>query len=111
MNIGHRIRTVRQKKKLTQKKLAEMIKKEPSFVSHIERNSRNVSVKLLHQIAQALEISPIEILSMGTNEFEKCIEKMVLLDEESLKKLNDYIDFLTMTQRRGERLGGDPLRN
>ena len=98
MDIGTRIREIRKKKRITQRKLAEVIGKEASFISHIERNSRNVSIRLLDQLAKALEVSPIEILAMGTTEFEQCIHKMVTLNEETLKKLNEYINFLSITQ-------------
>lgn len=100
MNIGERIRTLRRQKQLTQRKLAELIGKEASFISHIERNARNVSVRMLHSIATVLEISPIEILSLGTSEFEKCIEKMTRLDEAHLRKMSDYLDYLIQTQNR-----------
>ncbi len=100
MNIGKQIRAIRQKKRMTQKKLAELIGREGSFVSHIERNSRNVSVRLLSQIAQALETAPMEFFITGKDDYEKSIEKMSTLNEESLHKLNDYIDFLHLTQNK-----------
>lgn len=100
MNVGERIRICRRKRQLTQKKLAEMVGKEASFISHIERNARNVSVRMLHAIAKVLEISPLEILSLGANEFERCVEKLSRLDETNVKKVNDYVDYLTQTQNR-----------
>lgn len=100
MNIGDRIRTLRIKRQMTQKKLAELIGKEASFISHIERNARNISLRVLQSIARELGISPIEIISMGANDFEKCVEKMSKLDETGLRKVNDYLDFLVLTQKR-----------
>ncbi|MBI4971958.1 MAG: helix-turn-helix transcriptional regulator [Candidatus Omnitrophica bacterium] len=102
MNLGERIRTLRRQKQLTQKKLAELIGKEASFISHIERGARNVSVHLLHAIANGLEITPIEILSGGTNEFERCIQKISRLNEEGLRKTNEYVDFLLQAQIKKE---------
>jgi len=102
MNIGTRIKILRRKKRLTQRKLAELIGKESSFISHIERNARNVSFHLLLKISEALETSPIQLLSLGGNsEFELAVQKMNDLDEENLHKLNDYIEFLLMTQKKG----------
>ncbi len=100
MNIGEKIKTMRRKKRLTQAKLAELIGREASFVSHIERNARNVSVRLLSSIATVLEISPIELLSMGTSSFDHCVEKLRLLDESNMNKVDEYLDFLVQTQAK-----------
>lgn len=100
MNTGERIRTYRRKKQMTQRKLAEMVGKEASFISHIERNARNLSVRMLHSIAKVLEISPYEIISEGSNEFETCVEKMTRLDRENLSKMNEYLDFLFQSQNK-----------
>ena len=102
MTLGERIRTLRRQKRLTQKELAKIIGKEASFISHIERGARNVSVRLLHSIAKGLEISSIEILSGGTSEFERCVQKISRLNEESLRKTNEYLEFLIQTQNRKE---------
>jgi len=102
MNVGERIRIFRRKRQLTQRKLAELVGKEASFISHIERNARNVSVRMLHSIANVLEISPHEILSAGSNEFEQCVEKISKLDDGNVKKVNDYVDYLFQSQVRRE---------
>ena len=102
MTLGERIKALRKQKKLTQKELAKIIGKEASFISHIERGARNVSVRLLHSIAKGLEISSFEILIGGTNEFERCVQKISKLNEESLRKMNEYVDFLIQSQHKKE---------
>lgn len=102
MNIGERIREYRRKRQMTQKTLAEMIGKEASFISHIERNARNLSVKVLHSIAKVLEISPLEILSAGTSDLEKCVEKMTRLNPSQLSKFNEYLDYLIELDKQNE---------
>ncbi len=100
MTLGDKIRALRRQKQFTQKRLAEAIGTEASFISHIERNARNVSVRMLHSIAKALEISPIEILSGGTDDFELCVEKITRLNEANLRRIKDYAEYLLQTQAR-----------
>lgn len=60
--IGKRIREIRLSKKLTQAALAEMSGVEPSNISHIERAATKLSLPTLVSIANALEVSPDELV-------------------------------------------------
>ena len=55
IKIGQRIRNQRKKKMLTQEQLAELTGISLSFVGHIERGTRAVSVETLARICKALE--------------------------------------------------------
>lgn len=64
-NIGRRIRTKRQERHLTQEKLAEQAGISLSFLGHIERGTRKLSVETLIKLVQALECSADELLGSG----------------------------------------------
>jgi transcriptional regulator with XRE-family HTH domain len=60
--LGTKIRKVRQKKKMSQEGLAFESGLHRTYISDIERGSRNVSIKNIEKIAKALEISLKELM-------------------------------------------------
>lgn len=84
--LGKRIRTERRKQDLTQEKLAELADISDSFMGHIERGGRILSVETLAKIANALHIS-IEYIVCGEYNYQPS----VLPDEihEALSKMSD----------------------
>ena len=67
IEIGKRIRRMRKKQKLTQEQLAEMVDISLSFMGHIERGTRVLSVDTLCRIARALHCSADELLGMDVS--------------------------------------------
>lgn len=63
--IGRRIRALRQEKNLTQEQLAERAEISLSFLGHIERGTRKLSVETLYKLVDALDCAPEEILGLG----------------------------------------------
>jgi len=61
MNIGQAIHTVRKKKKLSQEKFSELVGIDQSYLSMIENNKKNPSMKLLEKISQKTN-TPLPIL-------------------------------------------------
>ena len=57
MAIGERVRISRKSLGITQEKLAEMIDVSTSFIGHIERGTRKLSVETLASICKALGVS------------------------------------------------------
>lgn len=55
--IGKRIRAERRKQDLTQEKLAEMAGISESFMGHIERGGRTLSIETLAKLSDALNLS------------------------------------------------------
>lgn len=55
--IGERVRIRRKALKITQEKLAEMVDVSPSFIWHIERGTRKLSVETLYSLCVALGVS------------------------------------------------------
>ena len=64
IDIGRRIRRQRIKLKLTQEQLAEMAQISLSFMGHIERGTRALSVDTLCRIARALNCSTDALLGL-----------------------------------------------
>ena len=62
--LGKRIRTERRRQDLTQEKLAEMAEISNSFLGHIERGGRTLSIETLAKLANALNLS-IEYIICG----------------------------------------------
>ena len=62
MEVGERIRYVRESKNMTQKKLADSIHISPSFMNRIEKGSSQVSLDCVCSIAKVLEVTPQALL-------------------------------------------------
>lgn len=60
--LGANVRTLRIKRKLTQEQLADLCDLHRTYVGAIERGDRNVSLKNIVIIAQALNVEPAELL-------------------------------------------------
>lgn len=60
--VGARIKELRNQKKLSQVQLAEKAESQDTYIGEIERGSRNISLKMLAKIADALEVSVVELL-------------------------------------------------
>lgn len=57
ISLGSRIKQVRQECNITQAELAEICSLSVSYIGHIERGSRTLSVETLFKIATALDVS------------------------------------------------------
>lgn len=60
--LGENIRTLRLKKGLTQEQLAEKCNLHRTYIGSIERGDRNVSLKNITVISNALSVSPDYLL-------------------------------------------------
>jgi len=67
--LGRRIRAERRKQDLTQEKLAEMAEISDSFMGHIERGGRTLSIETLAKLANALNLS-IEYIICGEYNYQ-----------------------------------------
>lgn len=65
--IGQRIRYVRRMREITQAQLAELVGYSVSFIGHIERGTRKLSVETLYQICNSLQISADFIINLHKN--------------------------------------------
>ena len=69
--IGENIRELRIRRRMTQAYLAEQADISISFLGHIERGTRKLSVETLYKIMQALDCSADELLGMLANDQQK----------------------------------------
>ena len=63
--IGRRIRNQRKFRRMTQQQLSELSDISPSFLGHIERGTRKLSVETLYRISVALDCSIDELMPNG----------------------------------------------
>ena len=61
--IGARIRAFRHKHGMTSERLAELADTSKANISHIETNNTKLSLAMLVRIANALDVTPNELLS------------------------------------------------
>lgn len=62
--LGKNVRKFRKLKGLTQEQLAHDTEMERSYISDLERGTRNPSVRALGRLAEALSIKPEELLKL-----------------------------------------------
>lgn len=60
--VGEVIREFRLSKKLSQEKVAELSGLDRTYISLIERGKRQPTIQTIFKIANALEVSPSEII-------------------------------------------------
>lgn len=98
--LGKRIQAQRLCKALSQQKLAELVRIEPSNISHIERGVGHVSLNSLVKIAIALGTTPNELLQDSLPSLEKdkhCIEledgspEKVILYQNLIRDVESYL--------------------
>lgn len=64
IKLGQRIEQLREKRNLEQGALAAMIGKDKQFINRYERQGANPTAFILVQIAEALEVTPNELLDL-----------------------------------------------
>jgi len=63
--LGSKIRTLRKERGLTQEELAELCEISMSFMGHIERGTRKMSLETFDRICRELQCSSDELLGLG----------------------------------------------
>lgn len=58
MAFGQRIRAIRKEKGLSQESLAALADIDRSYMGHIERGEKNITLTKIYQIAKALDVRP-----------------------------------------------------
>ncbi len=60
--FGQRIRSIRKEKGLSQEALAALADIDRSYMGHIERGEKNITLTKIYQIAHALEVQASDLL-------------------------------------------------
>lgn len=93
MNLGEKIRGVRQMKGLSQENLADMLGISLLAYGDIERGKKDVAFSRLEQIADKLGVSVEDILSYGdrvSNFFDQCHNTNVIGNGKQQNKINNF---------------------
>lgn len=100
VSMGKRIREIRVSQKLTQAALAELSGIEPSNLSHIERAATKVSLPTLIRIANALDVSLDELVSISLVKSEHIAVKQIneLLSDCSPSEMQAIIEIIKTTK-------------
>ncbi|MBO8153944.1 helix-turn-helix transcriptional regulator [Thermovirga sp.] len=67
MSLGLRIKTMRKARGFTQQKLAEMVGVSRTYIQTLESNRRLPSMKLLQNLARALDVNLSDLVSDNQN--------------------------------------------
>lgn len=65
VGFGLRVRHLRERRGLSQEKLAELSGLHRTYISSLERGQRNVSLRNIHLVADALDVPPQDLLDEG----------------------------------------------
>jgi transcriptional regulator with XRE-family HTH domain len=63
--VGRNVLRIRQEKGLTQERLAELSGHSQQYISGLEKGRRNPTVVSVYEIAQALGVSHLDLLTPG----------------------------------------------
>lgn len=63
VELGRRVRALREERGISQEKLAEKAKVHRTYVGSLERGERNVALINIVRLAHALEVDPSELVS------------------------------------------------
>ncbi len=112
MDIGKRVRKIRESKGLTQTEVADKIDMDQSQYSRLEKNTTDPSVSTLNRIASALGINLTDLfaedLLTDKNSVDKSVQEKMIeaeqLDEEDKKMVFHLIDRLNSRRKMKEAL-------
>ena len=82
MNIGEKIKRIRQHRRMTQKELGELVDLSANRIAQYEMGYRVPKKPLLNQIAKALRVSPLALSDGGNGPANDILEQLFWLDEE-----------------------------
>ena len=60
--VGRNVREIRRARAMTQEELADRSGFSQQYISGLERGSRNPTIVSLFELAQALEVQPVDLL-------------------------------------------------
>ena len=81
MNIGEKIKRIRQHRRMTQKELGELVDLSANRIAQYEMGYRVPKKPLLNQIAEALRVSPLALSDGGNGPANDILEQLFWLDE------------------------------
>ncbi|EOS67434.1 MULTISPECIES: helix-turn-helix domain-containing protein [Clostridia] len=106
-DIGARIRTVRQSRKMTQERLAEMVGVGVTHISHIETGNSVPSLQVMVDIINALECSADELLCIEVDKarpyYDSWITELLAdCSRQEIKLITDVVKTMKDSMRKLE---------
>lgn len=95
MQVGEKIKTVREIKKLSQEDMAHKLGLTVSTYARLERGESRMYLQVLEEIAQILEMNVIDLLSVGEKNFVLIVGENGTATE-NCHTINNGIDAETM---------------
>lgn len=89
--IGFRIKTERQRHKMTQEGLSEMIAVTPHYIYEIERGMKAMSMETLINISKVLEIS-VDYILFGFKDTESWEDKLAYLPRDQYEAIGEIVE-------------------
>lgn len=80
--VGKCIKAIREKKKISQKKLAEMIGRGESTVGNYETGATDIPCSAILDIAQAMDVGPEELFGVKHDNFNPMAELRIYTKED-----------------------------
>jgi len=115
--LGHRIQTAREEKRMSQEQLAGAIGCSQSALSNYEKGKRRIYLSQLEKLSEILE-KPLDYFVEGftenrpvmvaaqNNQILKIINELYLLSETEISQVDDYIQYLKWKKHKGEDANG-----
>ena len=100
LQIGDVIASIRRKKRLDQKQMADELGISSSYLSQVENNTRNPSGKLLRQIADKLNI-PVSVLlfeALEDSSFANEEDRQLFIKSKHL--MDKMLDILLLSEEK-----------
>lgn len=88
MDVGQRVNELRLNRKMTAKELASKVGVTPAFISALEHQSTNVSLKTLTKICQTFDMSLAEFFTFEPSSIEP---NLILLLEQLSREQQTYL--------------------
>ena len=84
MNIGEKIKRIRQHRRMTQKELGELVDLSANRIAQYEMGYRVPKKPLLNQIAEALRVSPLALSDGGNGPANDILEQLFWLAQRGI---------------------------
>lgn len=91
--LGHRLKTLREKKGITQEKMSIEAGCSKNYISAIERGVHKLTVPMLIEYCRVLQLTPNEILQI-TEKMDEYTELINSLKPDELIKVKDFIKII-----------------
>lgn len=113
MKVGHKIREIRETKKLSQESMAEALGLSVNGYGKIERNEVDINIERLQQIAKTLDITPEDVLKDTNpiiNNYAPSYNYFSVIHEQSTKIEKLYEDKIKLLEEKISYLQEENIR-